>query len=63
MVDYSNYGLPMNDQSCYQQDYADDDIVYWKLLVDVAEQLRRIHLIALYKIITSIMFYRKKIPT
>ena len=37
MIDQYNYGLSTNEQSCYQHENA-NDVAYWKVLVDVAEQ-------------------------
>jgi hypothetical protein len=38
MIDQYNYGLATNDQLCYQQENANDDIAYSKIIVNVAEQ-------------------------
>ena len=36
MFDQYNYGLSMNDQSCYQHENS-NDVAYWNVLVDAAE--------------------------
>ena len=37
-IDQYNYGLSTNDQLCYQQESAIDDVAFSKVLVDLAEQ-------------------------
>jgi hypothetical protein len=37
MIDQHNYGLPANDQLCYQHENS-NDVAYWKVLLDAAEQ-------------------------
>ena len=37
IIDQYDYGLAMNDQSCYQHENS-NDVAYWKVLVDAAEQ-------------------------
>jgi hypothetical protein len=37
MIDQYNYGLTSNDQLCYQHEDS-NDVAYWKVLVDAAEQ-------------------------
>jgi hypothetical protein len=37
MIDQYNYGLSTNDQLCYQDENS-NDIAYWKVVVDTAEQ-------------------------
>ena len=38
MIDQYNYGLSTDEQLCYQHENANDDVAYWKVLVDEAEQ-------------------------
>ena len=37
MIDQSNYGLSTNDKLCYQRENS-NDVAYWKVLVEAAEQ-------------------------
>jgi hypothetical protein len=38
MIDQYNCGLSTNDQLCYQHEDSNDDVAYWKVLLDTAEQ-------------------------
>jgi hypothetical protein len=38
MINLNNHGLFTNDQLCYQQENAIDDVAYFKIIVNVAEQ-------------------------
>jgi hypothetical protein len=37
-IDQHNFRLSINEQMCYQHENTNDDVSYWKILVDVAEQ-------------------------
>jgi hypothetical protein len=38
MIDQHNYGLSTNNQLCHQHENTNDDVAYWQVLLDVAEQ-------------------------